>query len=77
MTRMKPTPDAAMLRERKHVLLVRNHFCICSKCAFVCVCVFDYFGRTTELFIEPCLNYSVSDFVEVEKYITSIQIYKV
>lgn len=35
----------------------------------VCVHVFDYFGKTTELFIESRPDYSVSDFVEVEKYI--------
>lgn len=68
MTRMKPTPDAAMLPEQKQLLLVGNHFCMClSVCA--CVHVFDYFGKTTELFIEPRPDYSVSDFVEVGKYI--------
>lgn len=39
------------------------------KCVCACVHVFDYFGKTTELFIEPRPDYSVSDFVEVEKYI--------
>lgn len=60
MTRMKPTPDAAMLRERKHTLVSGETTSI------YVVRASDYFGRTTELFIEQCLDYAESKFLEVE-----------